>query len=184
MSPLHFLLKKKLYDLHDDEYILWLQVNHPEALPEESSITEFFPDTPMLTPLDSGTSDNIASLISIKCLPSNDSTGSTLSSSSSFDNSGEAPETLSGDDNSLQNKKLCTPGINSRNNSYPVIVSHTFACEKPDVSAGSDSPVTPSRSNSNSSQALALKRSPLPSITNLLPGHPPKSSRTIVSKDL
>ncbi len=51
----------------------------------------------MLTPLDSGTSDNIASLTSIQCLPSNDSTGSTLSSSSSFDNSGQAPETLSGD---------------------------------------------------------------------------------------
>ncbi len=115
VSPLYFPLKKKLcqhrfeegYDLHDDEYILWLQVNHPEALPEESSITEFFPDTPMLTLLDSGTSDNIVSLTSRGCLPSNDSSGSTLSSSS-FDNSGQAPETLSGD-NSLQNKRIVYP---------------------------------------------------------------------------
>ncbi len=57
-------------------------------------------------------------------------------------------------------KELCTPGVNSRNNSDPVIVSHILACEKSDVSTGSDSPVTPSRFNSNSSQAFALKRSP------------------------
>ena len=40
------------YDVNDPEYTFWLRVNHPDALPEESSIVQFFPDTPVLTPLD------------------------------------------------------------------------------------------------------------------------------------
>ncbi len=166
------------YDLHDDEYSLWLRVNHPEALVEESSITEFFPDTPVLTPLDNHISDNVVSLSSSGCPPSNGSLGSALSTPSG--NSGQAPESLSGD-KSFQNTDYCTAGISPHDDSGPVIVSHTLPCERSDRSTGSDTRVTPNRSTS---QSPTLKRSPLASITNLLPGNTPKSSRTIVSRHL
>ncbi len=62
-----------------------------------------------------------------------------------------------------------------------MIVSHTLPCERSDRSTGSDTRVTPNRSTS---QSPTLKRSPLASITNLLPGNTPKYSRTIVSRHL
>ncbi len=87
---------------------------------------------------------------------------------------------LSGD-KSFQNTDYCTTGISPHDDSGPVIVSHTLPCERSDRSTGSDARVTPSRSTS---QSPTLKRSPLASITNLLPGNTPKSSRTIVSRHL
>ena len=37
------------YDLHDEEYELWLQRNHPESLPRShASVMDFFPDVPPL----------------------------------------------------------------------------------------------------------------------------------------
>lgn len=41
------------YDLLDPEYLSWLRLNHPDAVPsDESSVSDFFSDIPALSPID------------------------------------------------------------------------------------------------------------------------------------
>ena len=159
-SPFFLPQKEALYqhrfeegcDLYDTDYISWLHVNQTDALPDESTIIQFFSDAPVITPLDSDILDNAHSLESIGCQPSNSDLSPAPSTSSGSGSSVLAPETPLNDESGPST----VPCI-------PVVL---------DSSSGTSGPTT------------ALKRSPLASITNLLPGRIPKSSGTFVSKHL
>lgn len=98
------------YDLYDPEYFSWLEVYHPEALPSnESSISEFFPDVPALSPVDGAIPTDAHHLnanISSGYQPSNNSSSSTSFSSTA----------TSGTSSSSSSSPFTSSGYNSSSN--------------------------------------------------------------------
>jgi hypothetical protein len=156
------------YDLYDDEYTSWLRIHHPDALPNQASVSEFFPDAQTLGSDVLNGTHHLDSSVSSGYQPS-DSGSSPAPPSSSSSSSSSAHFSRSENDSSAINSSVLVPETPSATSTSPLFSS-------PSMSIPCTPVVNTSGISSSSSHTPPPKRSPLAPITNSLPGSTPRSS--------